>query len=389
MTSIQTIIRAMMFTPGMNNAWGIPVLFESEPGEGKTSIVMDLQKDGLLVLVVLGSVRDPSDIGGLPIEIDGVVHRCPDAWVAKCMAAKRVVVFFDEFNTAAPATMNAILRVINERAVGDDVLPPTVRFIAAQNPVEQTAQGYDLAPPMANRFLHLDWQAPSTPDWTCWLMGMDDSNFGEAKAAVKVETKVAERIEAEVLAAWPEALSQASALVASFITKRPELLHKMPKIDDPRSSKAWPSRRTWEMATRVLAGASIHGLDESTTNMLLSGCVGTDAIAEFATWRAEQDLPDAAEVLDGKVSFGHDPKRLDRTAAVLNACASLVADKGCTNRKARAAMMWRMLGALIDHAADLTVTPAKVMVKAGLMTLPEARPVLAKLDPMLKAAGLR
>lgn len=389
MTNMITITRAMMFTPGLNNCWGIPLLFESEPGMAKTATLNMLRKDGLLVLVVLGSVRDPSDIGGMPIEIDGVIHRCPDTWVGECFKHKRVVVFFDEFNTSAPATMNAILRVINERAVGDSVLPPTVRFIAAQNPVDQTAQGYDLAPPMANRFLHLDWVAPSVNEWASWLFGNDDSEFGAHAEAAPVDTALAEAREAQVLAAWPAAWANAKGLVGSFITKRPELLHKMPKIDDPKASKAWPSRRSWEMAARVLAGASIHGLDETTTNLLMSGCVGTDAIAEFATWRAEQDLPDAAEVLDGTEAFGHDPQRLDRTAAVLNACAALVADKGCDRRPQRSAMLWRMLGALVDHAADLTVAPTTVLVRSGLSTMPEARPVLAKLDPVLRAAGLR
>jgi len=391
MSTFTHIIRAMTFTPGLNGRWGIPMLFESEPGMAKTSILNTLRDDGLAVVTILGSVRDPSDIGGLPVEVNGVIHRCPDTWVAEVTKAKRAVVFFDELNTSMPAVMNAMLRVINEGVVGDDTLPPTVRFVAAQNPVEQTAGGYDLAPPMANRFCHVAWQAPTHADWSSWMLGSDDAAFGAdaGNPNADVDGETAEALEAKVLKAWPRAWSRARGTIAAFIGARPELLHKMPKVDDPNASKAWPSRRTWEMAARVLAGADVHKLSEADTNLLVAGCVGVAASAEFSAWRAAQDLPDAAAVLDGEVSFGHDPRRLDRTAAVLNACAALVTDRGCDKREARITMLWTMLGALVDHAADLTVPAARVLIKAGLGGNAAARPTLAKLEPLLRAAGIR
>ena len=390
MNNFRNIIRTALFTPGTNNRWGIPLLFEADPGTAKTSIINTFNEEGLTVITLLGSVRDPSDIAGLPIEVNGVIHRCPDTWVKEAIDAKRCVVFCDELNTSAPAVQAALLRVIFEGVCGDETLPPTVRFLAAQNPTDQAAGGWDLAPPLANRFGHLAWQAPSTQDWGAWLLGNDDNSFAaDAVVDTTVDDSIAEAIEAEVLAAWPAAWAKARGQVAAFVNARPELLHKMPSVDSPDSSKAWPSRRTWEMAARCIAGAEVHKLNPSDADMLMAACIGTSATAEFATWRAEQDLPAPADVLDGKVAFGHDARRLDRTSAVLSACAAFVADPNCADRAKRASMMWKMLGALVDSAADLTVGPCRVLLKAGLGSSPDARPTLAKLEPMLRAAGLR
>ncbi len=51
--------------------------------------------------------------------------------------------------------------------------------------------------------------------------------------------------EERVMNAWPNAEAKAKGLVAGFLRRRPELLHKQPKADDPQASRAWPSRRTW------------------------------------------------------------------------------------------------------------------------------------------------
>ncbi|EUA17503.1 ATPase associated with various cellular activities AAA_5 domain protein [Mycobacterium xenopi 3993] len=48
------------------------------------------------------------------------------------------------------------------------MLPATVRMIAAANPPEQAAGGYDLEPPLSNRFCHVGF----TPSVDEWLDGM-------------------------------------------------------------------------------------------------------------------------------------------------------------------------------------------------------------------------
>jgi hypothetical protein len=51
----------------------------------------------------------------------------------------------------------ALLRVVLERAVGDLTLPDEVAVVAAANPPEQAADGWDLSAPLANRLCHLTW----------------------------------------------------------------------------------------------------------------------------------------------------------------------------------------------------------------------------------------
>ena len=50
-----------------------------------------------------------------------------------------------------------MLRVVLERTVGDLRLPAAVRVVAAANPPDEAADGWELAPPLANRLVHLDW----------------------------------------------------------------------------------------------------------------------------------------------------------------------------------------------------------------------------------------
>lgn len=55
--------------------------------------------------------------------------------------------FLDELSTAPPAVQAAMLGVALERRVGDLVLPRAVQVVAAANPPERAADGWDLSPP--------------------------------------------------------------------------------------------------------------------------------------------------------------------------------------------------------------------------------------------------
>ena len=165
------------------------------------------------------------------------------------------------------------------------------------------------------------------------------------------------------------------------------MLMKMPKAGDPKGSKAWPSPRSWEMAARALAGAEVHGLGEADRELMIAAFVGAEPTNEFITWMIEADLPDPADVLDGRVKFKHDPQRLDRSVAVLSACAAFVAPTKSVKRKERAAKLWEILGEMNDQK-DIMVPAARTLVRARLASGEAARPVLLKLQPLLAAAGV-
>lgn len=375
------MLKATLFTPGPKGLWGIPVLMEGQPGSAKSSIIEQVAEDcGLHAEVVIASVREPADFLGLPIPADGCVQYMPTSWAYRAAQAKRSVGFLDELNTAPAAVQAALLRVVLDRAVGDLQLPPGVRIMAAQNSVEDAAGGHDLSLPLANRFLHWAWAAPDVEVWTDWVLSAAANGQHGAKLNAQKE-------EERVLEVWDPLFAKARGLVTGFIRKRPELLHKQPQSGDPAASKAWPSRRSWEMAMRVMAGAEAHGLDADEQEMLVAGCVGTGATAELIQYLTENDLPDPAALLDGKVQWKPD-QRLDRTLAVLSACAALVVPRDAAKRQERAAKLWQMMGEQAKTAADLVIPGARAMVKGQLSGMAEAKPTLLKLAPVFQAAGL-
>jgi hypothetical protein len=249
------------------------------------------------------------------------------------------------------------------------------------NSTEDAAGGWDLAPPLANRFGHFKWDGPDASEWSDWALG--GANGQEVGEGFNAEAE-----EKRVMAAWPSPWAKARGVVAGFIQKRPELLHQMPKSGDPKASKAWPSHRTWEYAMRAIAGAEIHDLPEIERDELISAFIGSGAAGELITYITEADLPDPAELLDGQVSFEHEPKRLDRTAAVLASCAALVTSAKAVKQADRAAALWKICQPIVKDAADIVVPTGRALVKAKLSKSPEARPVLLKLQPILAAAGV-
>src|SRR6516165_11693296 len=143
---------------GVAVAAGVPVLLWGAPGTGKTSAIRAMAGVmGLPCETVIASIREPSDFAGLPIVVGDEVRFAPPAWARRLAEAGQGLLFLDELSTAPPAVQAALLRVVLERAVGDLTLPDDVAVVAAANPPEQAAGGWDLSPPLANRLCHLDW----------------------------------------------------------------------------------------------------------------------------------------------------------------------------------------------------------------------------------------
>jgi hypothetical protein len=415
MNALEKMIHIALFTPGLNNRWGLPLLFWGEPGVGKSkrieTFALYLQ---LTMYTLIASIREPSDFGGLPIPVERgkktFIEYTPPGWAAdiEIDGEGRGVVFTDEITTCAPAVQAALLRMILNGSLGDYELPFGVRFIAAANDTQDAAGGWDLSPPLANRFGHVRWDTSDLADgWCDWLTGanqtskIDDlleqwdgeGDLPDVKDIAGMGTPStfdpAEE-ERRVLREWPEAFAKAKGTVASFINARRDLLHQMPKAGSANRSRAWPSPRTWEMATRALAGCFVHKADENLTNDMIEAFIGHAAAVEFQTFRAKLDLPDPAEVLDGKVKFEHVPTRLDRTVAVMSSCTALVTSKKCDNRDERAKKFWEILAAIDESSTDLVIKPASALVQENLgMTSKHMKPVLVHLRPVLKEAGVK
>src|SRR3954469_4748708 len=281
----------------------LPVLLWGEPGIGKTAALTQLAASlGLPLTTVIASVHEPSDFSGLPVVGDDPavqgVPMAPPQWAVELVRAGQGLLFLDELSTAPPAVQAALLRVVLERRVGALSLPPGVRIVAAANPRSSAADGWELSPPLANRFVHLQW----THDHEVVVRGLGGT---WPRATLP-------RLDPEKL---PEAVDFARRAVCGLLTGRPKLVHQLPSSETRRGG-AWPSPRSWEMALGLIAFATAAGSSREVLSLLVRGAVGDGPGLELLACVDRMDLPDP-EIFLVDPTAGELPDRGDLRQAVL------------------------------------------------------------------------
>lgn len=258
----------------------VPVILWGPPGQGKSSVIRAIAKDQERELELLvASIREPQDFAGLPVVIDGTTRLMPPDWAVRLSNVRDGILFTDEVNTAPPSVQAALLRVSLDKVAGDCDLGADTSVVAAANPPELAADGWDLAPPLANRFCHLPWELPAEVlrdgiggAWPTYPVPMPDP----ATLAVAIN---AERVR-----------------LAGFMAARPDLCTVLPRTA-AEQGRAFPTPRSWEMAVDLSGWVTATGQSEAVRRMLIRGCVGSGATAEFMTYRENLDLPDPQSVL--------------------------------------------------------------------------------------------
>ncbi|BDI33071.1 ATPase [Capsulimonas corticalis] len=235
----------------------ISAMLWGPPGVGKSSIVAQTaRRNGLDFVDVRLSQLAPTDLRGLPVPENGVSRWYPPEFLP---TGGTGILFLDELNMAPPALQGIAQQLILDRQVGSYRVPEGWYVWAAGNRKEDRAAVFDMPAPLANRFLHLE----ITPDLTSFK-------------AYALREGVQEQI-------------------IAFLSFRPALLYALSP-----NQPAWPSPRSWVMASRLLAA----GLDIAPT-------VGAGAASEFAAYRAlYAALPDLEPILEGRaggVSFPAEP----------------------------------------------------------------------------------
>ncbi|MEV0347768.1 MoxR family ATPase [Nonomuraea sp. NPDC050680] len=323
----------------------LPVLLWGEPGIGKTAALRQLAEAlDLPLTTVIASVHEPSDFSGLPVvgddpAVQGVPMAPPD-WAVRLAHAGRGLLFLDELSTAPPAVQAALLRLVLERRVGALRLPAGVRIVAAANPRSSAADGWELSPPLANRFVHLQWRH----DHDVVLRGL-----GGTWPRASLPWLDPERLS--------EAVRFARRAVCGLLTARPDLVHRLPNNEAHRGGP-WPSPRSWEMALCLTAFATAADASKDVLSMLVRGTVGDGPGLELLAAMDRMDLPDP-EALLADPATAELPQRGDLRQAVLDGVVAAVRKRP---EKGRWDAAWELLvRALETGAPDLVVVPASTL----------------------------
>lgn len=235
-----------------------PLCVWGDPGIGKTVITQDYAKNNGMDLIVIQAVTlDPVDLRGLPS-----VHTREDN-VRLCVWArpnflpdqdkeKPTLIFVDELNRAAMLTQNAVMRLVNERELGEYRLPDNAYVIAACNDTKNSKGVIATSEAMNNRFTHI-FLEPDLDDWTHWAL------------------------EADI-----------HPMVVAFLRHSPQHFS-----DFQRDHKAYASPRSWE----AVSNYAKLGLRDQIALPLYSGTIGTAAVEYLAYEKLFKNLPSLEEII--------------------------------------------------------------------------------------------
>ncbi len=343
----------------------VPVLLWGSPGTGKSGLVASLGRlDRLHTATVIGSLREPADLAGLPVvQSDGSVVLAAPRWARELVEADGGYLFLDELSTAPPAVQAAMLRVAMEKVVGDLTLPAGTRIIAAANPADVAAGGWELEPPTANRFLHLTHR----PDLDTFADGL----------AAGFDAATAHRDEDRLRPGTDADRARSVGQVLGFLRSRPQRFDDCPQAPGAGGG-AWPSPRTWHHLQRVLTYLSEDTAEAR--RLAAVGLVGEAAGMEFLTWVRHSDLPEPTAVLDGLVDLDPD-LRDDQRFALLSGVASVAIARGT-------AQAWEAAWEVVRRVpVDVAAVAARTLFAArpADAAVPEA---VLDFEPVLARAGL-
>jgi len=263
-----------------------PVFLWGPPGVGKSDVVAQIAKElGYKLIDIRAVLLDPVDLRGLPRIENGESVWSTPAFLPK--GKGKYLVFLDELNAAPPLVQAACYQLVLDRKIGEYELPKDAVVVAAGNREGDRAVTSRMPSPLANRFVHLDFDV-DVDDWIRW--GLSNG------------------VRTEVLA---------------FQRFRPALLHQ---FDPQKNEKAFPTPRSVTFLSRLM-DASNGDIDYD----LAKGVVGEGYASEFIGFiKIFKSLPDPDMVLmaPSKAVVPTDPATL---YAICGAVATKASDQNMKN----------------------------------------------------------
>lgn len=340
----------------------IPAMLWSDPGVGKTKFVESLARAlGLPLHTEILSQADPTDLGGWPREEGNVIRRKPLAWL-QGLCDRPGILFLDETTLAPRSCLAASLRLINERAAGEVTLHADTRIILASNPAEFT--GVDLLPQTANRMAHIDFE--DMFPLAAWNEGMVG---GFPTPAI-----------GKLIGAWRTLIPKHRAIIAACAARMAHEMFRHPK-ETSAMGRAWPSRRTWDMAAHASAACEAGHEDDA---LAVAALVGEGPALAYVSWRAQQDLGNPDEALTDPHKYPL-PTEDEKLYILLSGVAAAAVAKEDAKKWGNA---WTLLGRVCTmKKADVAAMAARVLAlqkPKGAVVPKEA----AALLPLFQVAGI-
>lgn len=138
----------------------VPVLFLSNPGYGKTTILQKYAKDnGYCLETIIGSRFAPEEISGFLVNkegLDHLIHMNPE-WFSRIWENENkglpTLLFIDELSTCSEAVQGALLSLIFDRTIGNNkFLPEDCIIVSAANYANNVSSFMNILSPTLNRF---------------------------------------------------------------------------------------------------------------------------------------------------------------------------------------------------------------------------------------------
>lgn len=238
--------------PGIGKSQAVRQLAESlESRTGKRVVITDVR---LLLF-------NPIDLRGIPTaNADKTLAVWLKPSIFKMDESKNVVniLFLDELTAAPQSVQAAAYQIALDRIIGEHKLPENCIVIAAGNRLTDKSVAFKMPKALCNRLMHIEVEC-SYESWREWA----------------VRSGVENRI-------------------LGFLSFRRSFL----MTDDPNEDVAYPTPRSWEMASNVLRFVQP---DLKAAMPMIAGLVGNGAASELKNWcSVYRDLPSIADIFDGK-----------------------------------------------------------------------------------------
>jgi len=295
--AIQAIIAAVIAD--------IPLCLSGAPGVGKTSLARQIGASfNLPVYVFLGSIIDPTDVGGFPVVTpDGTLVRMPMKMLAECLKSPALLLI-DELLTCPATVQAALLALILDRRAGDITLHPDTRILVATNPPEQSPGGVEASAPLVGRMTWA-WLQPTVMEVAEWFIS--DASVSGLPTAYGANLR--------------EALMIEHAAFSATIECEPKLIQFDPPETSIQGGAPWGAPRNWARGLRGMVAAQAQGAPDEVTFAMLAGAVGDEnATAYVAISKLRADLPTIEDICADPMG-ARVPDARDRQIAALGLLA--------------------------------------------------------------------